>query len=132
MHLPQARARPRGPGMTAAAAVLLAFALAALGALLDARLSGALGWGFRLLFLAGTLLAAVLVNTRGMRAVAVAPPLVYALTVVLFGLLGGGATARTPSAQLVHLGTELIFGAPVLVLATVSAGLLVFARARRS
>lgn len=128
-----ARVRSRGPGLTPVAAVLLAFGLSVLGGLVDAVVGSGLGWTFRILFVVGSVLAAALVCRRGLRAAAVAPPLVYAGSVVLFGLARGGSAPRTPTAHVMNLATELIFGAPSLVLGTVGAVGLVLARiARRS
>lgn len=68
-------------------AVLLAAALTLAGAAIDGAIIDALGWGFRLGFLAGVTLAVLAVRRRSVFTAMVQPPLQLAFGVVVGGLL---------------------------------------------
>jgi hypothetical protein len=69
-------------GIPSWGAVLVALVLTALGATVDGLASGTPGWGFRVGFVAGVALAAVLVRRASIFTALVQPPLV--MVVVIF------------------------------------------------
>ena len=77
-----ASAIPTIAGIPSWGAVLVALALTALGAAIDGLASGVLSWGFRLGFVGGVALAALLVRRGSIFTAMVQPPLV--MVVVIF------------------------------------------------
>lgn len=121
--VPRARARGLMPG----AAVLLSALLAVVGAAVDGLTGSGLRAGFAVGFVLGAALAAFLVRVRHLRATVVAPPLVYAAVALTSAWLGGSGS-HSMSRQGLQLFTELIVGAPVLVIGTVAALVVAVAR----
>ena len=110
--------------MSTPAAVAVLVVSTALGALLDAARGGTLG--LSLGFLAGCVLAALLVRRRGLLAVCVAPPLAFAgvLAAVTVATAPGALTARA-----LALGTETVVLFPVLATGTGAAVVVAVVRA---
>jgi hypothetical protein len=124
----QAVGRARTSGLMPAAAVLLAAGTALLGAAVDLLTGPGLGTTFAVLFVAGCVLAALLVRRDGLRTVVVAPPLLYALLALLSGVTQSDGSPRTPVRQTLALFTELIIGAPALITATLAVVVIAVAR----
>lgn len=120
--------RARAPGLTPAAAVLLALGLALLGGALDVATGRGLRVTFAVCFVTGCVLGAALVRPSGLRTAVVAPPLLYALLALLAGLTQGSAVPRSVTRQALELFTELVIGAPVLVTGTLAALLVALVR----
>ncbi len=74
--LENASAAPTVRGIPSWGAILVALGLTALGATIDGMVSGTLTWGFRLGFVAGVGLAALLVRRGSLFTAMVQPPLV--------------------------------------------------------
>ncbi len=87
-----ASALPTITGLRSWGAVLVAVVLTAIGATLDGLVSGVLTWGFRIGFVAGVCLAAVLVRRASIFTAMVQPPLV--MVVLIFISLRLIATER--------------------------------------
>ena len=124
----RATSRGRTAGLLPAAAVLLAGALALVGALLDLLTGPGLGLVFDVLFVLGCAAAAALVKRDGLRAVVVAPPLLFAVMALGSGLVQTDSAPRTPMRQTLALFTELVVGAPTLVTGTVVAAVIALVR----
>jgi hypothetical protein len=87
-----ASALPTLTGLRSWGAVLVAVALTAIGATFDGLVSGVLTWGFRIGFVGGVLLAALLVRRGSIFTAMVQPPLV--MVVLIFISLRLIATER--------------------------------------
>lgn len=87
-----ASALPTISGLRSWGAVLIAVVLTGLGATFDGLVSGVLTWGFRIGFVGGVCLAAVLVRRASIFTAMVQPPLV--MVVVIFISLRLLATER--------------------------------------
>lgn len=109
-------------GLTVPAAVLLALALALFGGTVDAATGSGLRTLFAICFCGGCLAAALLVRVDGLRATVVMPPLVYVLVALIAGAIEvTHVTGSFLTQELLELATELITGAPVLVVGTLLA-----------
>jgi len=109
-------------GLTVPAAVLLAVVLSVSGGTIDAATGSGLRTLFAICFCAGCLAAALLVRIDGLRATVVMPPLVYVLVALIAGTIEvTGVTGSFLTQELLELATELITGAPVLVVGTLIA-----------
>ncbi len=117
--------------LTGPAAVLLALLVCLAGAVLDELTGRGLGAVFGVAFVGACGLAALRVRRSGLRTVAVAPPLMYALVALLAGSLRGTAVPRTANTRLMDLVTDLVFGAPWLIAGTLLALAVVLVRIRR-
>lgn len=117
------RPAPRGSlgGLTPVQAVLLIAALGLLGAAFDAATGRGLRTGFAVCFVPGCVLAAAKVQRAGLLAVLAAPPLVFATFALGVGLAPGSGVPRTPTRQAIELFTQLVLGAPILIVATLAA-----------
>ncbi len=109
--------------------MLVAFAL--VGGAADLALGRGARLLFEALFVAGCVVAAVRVRREDWRPVVVAPPLVYAALALAAGLTRDDGVPRTLSRQGLQLFTELVVGAPALVVGTLLAALVVAVRTSR-
>ena len=107
--------------------MLLALALAVVGAAVDVVTARGLGTGYVAGYAAGCTLAALLVRRQELRVAVFAPPLIYVGVVLSAGLVSG-SVPRTLPRQSIELLTRLILGAPVLVATTVLVLLTAWAR----
>lgn len=112
--------------------MLGAFALGLLGGVLDIMASPGLGVGFAITFVAGCLLAALMVHREDLLAVMLMPPLLYLALVLISTAVvptpGGGDQAN---ALLVGLVDAVVVSAPVLFLASGGAFLVAALRGWR-
>ena len=115
-------------GLTAFGAVLLIFALGALGGAYDLASGTGLRRVFAVCFVLGCALAALAVHREDLRAVVVMPPLIY------LALSGGAALlqhARTGSLltqQALEFANTVVLSAPVLLIGTAVAAVLAVVR----
>lgn len=117
-----------GSGLTAGGATLLMLILCALGAAADLLLWGDLRWGFGGCFLLGCVWSALRLRRRDLAAAVIAPPLVYAVTLLAAAVVSrawpGGGTGGAGGAgaglqrNALELVTALALGAPVLLTGT--------------
>ncbi|MCW2679425.1 MAG: hypothetical protein JWM62_826 [Frankiales bacterium] len=109
-------------GLTATGAVAIALLLGLLGGAVDVVTGSGLREVFAVSFVAGCLLAALLVHREDLVATVVMPPLVYVVLALL-----GGAVERTMGSgsfltqQALELANALVLGAPVLAAGTLAA-----------
>ncbi len=133
VNMPAGRPRPTRPsvanasavptitGIPSWAAVLVALVVTALGATFDGLVSGVLTWGFRIGFVAGVGLAAVLVRRGSIFTALVQPPLV--MVVVIFISLRLISTERMTITLIKVVNTF-----PTMVIGTVIAVVLCVVR----
>ncbi|GLY64435.1 DUF6542 domain-containing protein [Amycolatopsis taiwanensis] len=101
------------------AAVLLAFILAAIGAVVDMKMSNTLGWVFRICYFVGSVGAVCAVQRRSLFGPMVQPPLVLAVTVPAVVLLVSGTPASSDTlGKALAVGTPLINGFPTMAVTT--------------
>ncbi|MTD54196.1 DUF6542 domain-containing protein [Amycolatopsis pithecellobii] len=101
-------------------AVLLAFGLSLVGAIIDMQSQNGLGWVFRICYFIGAVGAICAVKRRSLFGPMVQPPLALAITVPLVVLLISGVPANSDTlAKALAVGTPLINGFPVMAVATV-------------
>ncbi len=101
------------------AAVLVGFGLAVLGAIIDEKSTGSLGFVFKAGYFLGAVIAVGAVQRRGLFGPMVQPPLVLAVTVPGVVLLtGGGPEASDTLSKLLNIGTPLIKGFPTMAVTT--------------
>ncbi|TNC29637.1 DUF6542 domain-containing protein [Amycolatopsis alkalitolerans] len=100
-------------------AVLLAFGLALLGAIIDMQLRSGLGWVFGICYFLGSVGAICAVQRRSLFGPMVQPPLVLAIAVPLVVLLISGLPANSDTlAKALAVGTPLINGFPTMAVTT--------------
>lgn len=100
-------------------AVLLAFVLAALGAVVDLKMQNALSWVFRICYFVGCVGGVCAVQRRGVFGPIVQPPLVLAVTVPVVVLLISGTPANSDTlSKALAVGTPLINGFPAMAVTT--------------
>lgn len=103
------------------AAVLVGFGLAVLGAIIDEKTKGSLGFIFKAGYFIGAVIAVAAVQRRALFGPMVQPPLVLAVTVPGVVLLTGGGSSGGGSdtlSKLVNIGTPLIDGFPTMAVTT--------------
>ncbi|MEU6645773.1 DUF6542 domain-containing protein [Saccharomonospora sp. NPDC046836] len=100
-------------------AVLLAFGLAALGAIVDYQVSDALGVLFQGIYLVGSVAAVGAVRRRNLFGPMVQPPLILAVTVPAVVLIGSGLPASSDMlSRALAIGTPLINAFPFMAITT--------------
>ncbi len=100
-------------------AVLLAFGLAALGAVADLQVSGSLNWLFQGCYLVGSVVAVGAVRRRSLFGPMVQPPLILAITVPTVVLMGSGLPASSDMlSKALAISTPLINGFPTMAITT--------------
>lgn len=98
----------------------------------DLLVSNSLGWVFGIGFTIGCGWVALRVRTSDRLAALVAPPLVFAVAVLVADqVVGGSSPGHFPFRQVLDLGTSLSDGAPMLVLGCAVAGAVLLVRQRR-
>lgn len=99
--------------------VLLAFILAAIGAVVDLKMQNTLSWVFYICYFVGCVGAICAVQRRSVFGPMVQPPLVLAITVPVVVLLVSGTPADSDTvSKALAVGTPLINGFPVMALTT--------------
>jgi hypothetical protein len=121
-------------GLTAFGATLVVLIFSIVGTAADIAVFGSLSWIFAVLFVLSCLAATLRSHIDDLVAVAIMPPLVYALITVGVGILhpassgsGGGLKA-----EIINVGSELILRAPSLLVAEVLVIITAVVRARRA
>jgi hypothetical protein len=106
---------------------------AVVGAIADAARVGFLGLVFAVLYVAGSLVVALAVRRRLLRAVAFLPPLVYLLGCVAAGLVTMWSdNGSVPARLAVEVATDAVTSAPTLMVATGLTVAVVIVRMRRA
>lgn len=101
------------------AAVLVAFVLAAIGAVVDIKMHNTLGWVFGICYFVGSVGAVCAVQRRSLFGPMVQPPLVLAVTVPAVVLVISGLPASSDTlSKVLAVGTPLINGFPTMAIAT--------------
>lgn len=132
VHLPAGAHVADRRGLTATGAVVVAFALGLVGAVIDLKTGRGLRSAFEISFVIGTALAAALVHREDLKAAVVLAPYTYcglAIVAGIFGRSGGSGSFARRSA--VALMDALLLHAPVLFLATGLALVIVLVRRSR-
>ncbi|HVF20510.1 MAG TPA: DUF6542 domain-containing protein [Mycobacteriales bacterium] len=124
-HLPAVAHLGDVRGITAAGAVAVALGSGVLGALIDVTTGSGLRTLFTVMFTLGCAIAAYKVHREDLAAAVVIPPLAYLTLAFLAALfrasgVGGGFITQ----QVLELFSALVLGAPALLLASSSAGLV--------
>jgi hypothetical protein len=113
-------------------AVLAAFALAAIGAVVDLQVGEGLSWLFQACYFVGSVGAVCAVRRANLFGPMVQPPLVLAVTVPAVVLLGSGLPANSDTlSTALAVGTPLINGFPTMAVTTAVTVLLGVARIYR-
>ncbi|WP_343123746.1 DUF6542 domain-containing protein, partial [Sciscionella sediminilitoris] len=99
-------------------AVIVALALAIVGALINHAMTGEFGIVFQGAYFIGCVGAICLARRQNMFAPMVQPPLILAISVPLVGLIVGGGNGGM-KAKLITIGTSLINQFPVMAITTV-------------
>ncbi len=112
-----ASAIPGIRGLHSWGAVLVAVVFTAVGVVLnlntDLAAGQATGWGLKILFVAGVVLAALAVRRGAIFTAMVQPPLVFAAGMIIGGLLHGSG--------LVNTGIDLVKAFPLMLVGTAAA-----------
>ncbi len=112
-------------GLTATGAVAVALAAGVIGATIDVLTGVGLRTVFTIFFTIGCTAAAYKVHREDLAAAAVIPPLAYvALTFAAGAGRASGIGGSFLTQQVLELFSALVLGAPALLLATCSAGLV--------
>jgi hypothetical protein len=121
-------------GLTAAGCTVMLLALGFVGALLDLLVGHDLWVFFGITFIGASALSAGRAHAEDLGATIVLPPLVYFVIAFLFTLISPRSGTHTGGSRqfVIDLGGELVFSAPILLIATVVALALAVARGRRS
>ncbi|HET6501350.1 MAG TPA: DUF6542 domain-containing protein [Amycolatopsis sp.] len=100
-------------------AVLVAFGLAVLGAVVDMKTAKSLSWGFNVLYFAGCVGAICAVQRRSLFGPMVQPPLILAVSVpAVVVLVVGMPTGSDTLSKALAVGTPLINGFPTMAVTT--------------
>ncbi len=135
------RASPRrsGPlgdarGLTAAGCAVLLLVFGFVGALLDLFAGHDLWVMFGIGFIGGAVLCASRAHAEDLAATIVLPPLVYFVIAFIFTVINPRSGTHTGGSRqfAIDLGGELVFSAPILLVATIVALGLATARGRAS
>ena len=108
----------RAVSLTGTGAVALAFVVTLAGGSFDLLTGPGLRRGFAIALVIGTVLAAVLVRTGDLFAVAVAPPLIYLLVSFLATIPHSGGAFESKTKFTALLANWLVYGFPEMVTAT--------------
>lgn len=132
VHLPAGAHVGDRRGLTATGAVVVAFTLGLVGAVIDLKTGTGLRTGFEVAFVIGTALAASLVHREDLKAAVVLAPYTYCGLAVVAGVFGrssGSGSFLKRSA--IALTDAVVLNAPVLFLATGMALVIVLVRRAR-
>lgn len=119
-------------GFSGAAALVLITVVTVVAALLSAGTGRGFGLAFNLVFLLVTLYAALRVHVEDRFVTVVAPPLIYALALILGGYVDSEESVRTFQRVVENTFVNLSFGAPWLVGTTVATIVIAIVRGRRA
>lgn len=103
------------------AAILVGFGLSVLGAVIDEKASGSLGFLFKACYFVGAVVAVAAVQRRALFGPMVQPPLVLAVTVPGVVLLTGGSGSSADTGtlnKLLSVASPLIDGFPTMAITT--------------
>ncbi|HKS44696.1 MAG TPA: DUF6542 domain-containing protein [Amycolatopsis sp.] len=101
------------------AAVLLAFGLAVVGAVVDIQTQNTLGWVFKIAYFVGSVSAICVVQRRSLFGPMVQPPLILAITVPGVVLLVSGLPSSSDTlSKALAVATPLINGFPTMAITT--------------
>lgn len=116
-------------GLTALGGSLVALAAGLGGLGYDLASGNGLRVAFAVAFLAGCVLAALLVHREDLFAVVVMPPLAYLVLSVTAAVLQRAGSGSLLTQQAIGVVNAVVLGAPVLLSATAAAALVALARA---
>jgi hypothetical protein len=118
---PPTTVKGTGLGLSILGATLLMTAGGAVGAAADLAVFQHLGWLFGVGFVAACLVAAGRMHDHDLIAAVILPPLVYGLITITVGAVDPSDGGNGPGLKnkAIDVGTELIFRAPVLIVAMV-------------
>ncbi len=121
-------------GLTAAGCAILLLVLGFIGALFDLFAGHDLWVFFGITFIGATALSAGRAHAEDLGATIVLPPLVYFVIAFIFTLINPRSGTHTGGSRqfTIDLGGELVFSAPILLIATVVALGLATVRGRAS
>ena len=121
-------------GLTAFGATLVVLIFSIVGALADIAVFGSLSWIFGVLFVLSCFASTLRSHIDDLIAVAIMPPLVYALITVGVGILHPSSSDSSGGlkTEIINAGSELILRAPSLLVAEVLVILTALVRARRA
>ena len=111
-------------GLTATGAAVVVLGSGFLGALIDAATGSGLRSAFAILFTLGCAVAAYKVHREDLAAAAVIPPLAFVALAFVAGLGSDGVGASGLVGNVLDLFSTLVLGAPALLLASASAGVV--------
>lgn len=125
LHLPAGAHVADRRGLTATGAVAVAVGAGVAGATIDVLTGAGLRTVFAVFFALGCTAAAYKVHREDLAAAVVIPPLVYVALAFAAGVgRASGVGGSFLTQQVLELFTALVLGAPALLLATGSAGLV--------
>jgi hypothetical protein len=119
--------------LSAFGATLVVLIFSIVGAVADVAVFGSLGWIFGVLFVLSCTASTLRSHVDDLLAVAIMPPLIYALITVGVGVLHPSAsTGGGMKSDVINVGSELILRAPSLLVAEVLVILIAVIRGRRA
>lgn len=121
-------------GLTAAGCAVMLLILGFVGALFDLFVGHDLWVFFGITFIGGSALAAGRAHAEDLGATIVLPPLVYFIIAFIFTIMNPRSGTHTGGSRqfAIDLGGELVFSAPIVLVATLVALALAIARGRAS
>jgi hypothetical protein len=132
VHLPAGAHVGDRRGLTATGAVVVAFALGLVGAVIDLKTGTGLRTAFEVAFVIGTALAAGLVHREDLKAAVVLAPYTYCGLAVVAGVFGrSSGSGSFLKRSVIALTDAVVLNAPVLFLATGMALVIVLVRRAR-
>jgi hypothetical protein len=131
---PRSAAPAQGPvgGLGAATVVVLVLVVTLVAGLLSAASGRGFGIAFNLVYLIVTVYAALRVHVQDRWVAVVAPPLLYALTLVVAGFVDSEETSHTLQRVIENTFVNLSFGGLWLLGATATALVIALVRGRRA
>jgi hypothetical protein len=121
-------------GLTAAGCAVLLVVLGFVGALIDLFAGHDLWIFFGITFIGAAALSTGRAHAEDLGATIVLPPLVYFVIAFIFTIINPRSGTHTGGSRqfVIDLGGELVFSAPIVLIATVVSLVLAIARGRRS
>jgi hypothetical protein len=121
-------------GLTAAGCAVMLLLLGFVGALLDLFVGHDLWVFFGIMFIGAAALSTGRAHAEDLGATIVLPPLVYFVIAFIFTIINPRSGTHTGGSRqfAIDLGGELVFSAPILLIATVVSLALAIARGRAS
>lgn len=118
----------QGARLTTAGALVLAFVVTLVGVGVDLVTGPGLRRGFAVALVVGSVLAALLVRTRGLFVVVVAPPLLYLLVSLLVTAAKPNGVFDSKTKMMSVVANWLVYGFPEMAAATGLAALIAIFR----